>query len=97
MDKINASWCARCSQAPWQVRAASFAAVADALGACMATRHRLFHERLWREAAGVWPAVVAAGLPAVRARAGSGLRQGSGMPPAQNSTAVARGCGGLAG
>lgn len=54
------------SQAPWQARAASFAAVASALGACMATRYRLFHEALWREAAAVWPSVLAAGLPAVR-------------------------------
>lgn len=55
-----------CRQAPWQVRAASFASVADAFGACMATRYRLYPEDLWRRAAAVWPVVVAVGLPAVR-------------------------------
>ncbi|KAK9834027.1 hypothetical protein WJX81_004391 [Elliptochloris bilobata] len=63
------------NHAPWQVRAAGFGAVAAALGACMATRHRLYHEQLWRAAAAAWPAVVAAGLPAVHlayAEAGGG-------------------------
>ena len=56
----------RRNQAPWQVRAAAFGAVADVLGACMATRHRLYEEQLWRTATAVWPSVIAAGLPAVR-------------------------------
>ena len=56
----------RRNQAPWQVRAAAFGAVADALGACMATRHRLYEDQLWRTATAVWPSVIAAGLPAVR-------------------------------
>lgn len=35
-------------QAPWQARAATFAAVVDTLGQCMATRYTAFAQDLWR-------------------------------------------------
>lgn len=52
-------------QAPWQARAATFAAAVRALGDCMATRHSAAARGLWRAAAAAFNAVVAAGLPAV--------------------------------
>lgn len=55
----------RRDQAPWQARAATFAAVVSSLGECMAVRHCLPACNLWRMAAAAFNTVVAAGLPAV--------------------------------
>ena len=55
----------RRDQAPWQARAATFAAAVTSLGECMGTRHSAAAGNLWRAAAVAFNAVVAAGLPAV--------------------------------
>lgn len=48
-----------------QIRSAVFAPLVDVLGRCMATRHVLPQDDLWRTAAAAFNAVVVAGLPAI--------------------------------
>ena len=60
-------------QAPWQARAATFPAVVDTLGQCMATRYTAFAQDLWRTAVLSFGTVVSSGLPAVNIAALDGL------------------------
>jgi hypothetical protein len=64
-------------QAPWQARAQTFAAVAAALGDCMATRFACPETGLWRAAAEAFNSIVASGLPAVNIA----YVNGDGEPP----------------
>ena len=48
-----------------QIRAAVFVQLVDMVGRCMATRHVVPRQNLWRTAAAAFNAVVVAGLPAV--------------------------------
>lgn len=52
-------------QAPWQARAATFAAVVTKLGDCAAMRFSCPEANLWRAAAEALNCIIASGLPAV--------------------------------
>lgn len=54
---LSALLCGCRDQAPWQARAATFAAVVSALGRCMAMRYSRPAENLWRAAAEAFNAV----------------------------------------
>jgi hypothetical protein len=47
--------------APWEVRAALFSEVVEALGQCMATRYTSYFDNLWRVAATAFTSIVGAG------------------------------------
>uniref|UniRef100_A0A1D2ACI6 Mon2 C-terminal domain-containing protein n=2 Tax=Auxenochlorella protothecoides TaxID=3075 RepID=A0A1D2ACI6_AUXPR len=51
--------------APSGVRAATLAATVGCLGACMAVRHTVYDEALWRAAAKAFTSIVPQGLPAL--------------------------------
>lgn len=61
----------------WQVRAAVFVPLVEMLGRCMATRHIVLQQNLWRTAATAFNAVLVAGMPAIN------MSHVDGLPTAQ--------------